>query len=113
MSMAQIGSLLHEDVLIGLMEIGNELVCQVVRGGVHFRRVFVKCKLSVGYVNGVRYIKKVLELRPCKFRAEQATSRPRALEVQLYLHILMFLEQSMRTGLMSPVPHNNSCMPLG
>lgn len=78
-----------------------------------FRWVFADRKLFSEYVNEAKHMQKILEPHSRKFLMSQAISLSSAFETLLYIHTLIFLEECMRTNLVSTVPTYNSCMRLG
>lgn len=73
-----------------------------------FHHVFDDNKPFIGYVNGASCFQNMMETRPLKYLMEQAISRPSAFEMQLHLHAPMFLEEFIRTKLVSAVRNYNS-----
>lgn len=116
-SMYHFLSLFHENERAGVREIGTEQVSEVLLAGtavtlyyqqdegLHHTlcREFMDCNLSTRYMNGAGYILKILKTRPRTSFMAQAMSHPRAFEMQLYFHALIFLEECRWTKLVFTV----------
>lgn len=127
MVMYQFFSPFHEDVPVGLREIGTEQVLQMLRAGivmalyrgmyerVHhmLHQVFMRSKPSMGNVKRGSYRLEILEARPRKSHIAQRMSHPSALEIQLYFYAPMLLEECMQKKLVPTVHSYNSCIRLG
>lgn len=90
------------------------LYCQKELGVYHMSCCVVpEPKLSIGYVNGSSSVPKILDTRPPKSSKAQAMLLPNALEMQILIHAITFLEECMPVKLVWIVRKYNIGMRLG